>query len=106
MGAADLLPCVPPALLRASRAQHTHPGSHARILCAAHCWHESPLPCPLLATLPSSGPRHVWHPEITIVIKEIYFTQAVRLVGRSVQDCKTEASCRCLCRVRITAVQA
>src|SRR5215468_8205461 len=98
MGAADLLPCVALALLRPSRAPHTHPGSRARILCAAHCLHESPPLCPLLATLPSLGPRHVWHPEITIAIQKIHFTQAMRFVGRSVQDCKTEASCRCLRR--------
>src|SRR5262245_28702128 len=104
MGAADLLPCVPPALLRASRAQHTHPGSRVRILCAARCLHSSPPPCLLLSTLPSPGPRHVWYPEIAIVIKEIHFTQAMRLVGRSGQDRKTEPSRCSLCHVGITAM--
>src|SRR6267378_3748813 len=103
MGAADLPPCAPPALLRPSRAQHTHPGSHARILCAARCFHSSPPPCLLLSTMPSSAPRHVWYPEIAIVIKQIHFTQAVRLVGRAGYDGKTEPP-RCgLRRVRITA---
>src|SRR5262244_2129950 len=105
MGAADLPPCALPVLLRPSRAQHTHPGSRARTLCVARCFHSSP-PYLLLTSLPSLGPRHVWHPEIAIVIKEIHFTQAVRLVGRSCQHGKTEPSRRCLCRVWITAMQA
>src|SRR5215471_11986061 len=105
MGAADHPPNVLPVLPRPSRAQHTHPGNRVRILCAARCWHSSPPPCLLLSTLPSPGPWHVWYPEIAIVIQEIHFTQAVRLVGCAVQDCKTEASCRCLSRVRITTMQ-
>src|SRR5215831_18899127 len=105
MGAADPPLCVPPARPRPSRAQHTHPSSRARTLYAVRCLHLSPPPGLLLSTLPSHGPRHVWHPEIAIVIKEIHFTQTVRLVGRSIQDCKTEASCRCLRHVRITAMQ-
>src|SRR5512145_273413 len=99
MGAADLPPCAPPALLRPLRAQHTHPGSRVRTLCVARCWHLSPPPCLLLCSLPSGGPWHVWDPEIAIVIKEIHFTQAVWLVGRSCQDRKTEPSCCGLCCV-------
>src|SRR5262245_3431152 len=106
MGVADLPPCVPPALLRPSRAQHTHPGSRARILCAAHCLHSSPPPCLPLSIFSSRGPWYVWYPEIAIVIKEIHFTQAVRLVGRSRQDRKTEPARRCLCCIWITAMQA
>src|SRR5262249_14259254 len=106
MGAADLLPCVPLALLRPSRAPHTHPGSRARILCAARYLHSSSPPCLPLSTLPSPRPRHVWYPEIAIIIKEIHLTQAVRLVGRSGQDRKTEPSRRSLRRVGITAMQA
>src|SRR6266851_1387671 len=106
MGAADLPPCAPLALLRPSRAQSTHPGSRARTPCVARCCHSSPLPCLLLCTVPSPGPRHVGHPEIAILIKEIHFTQAVRFVGCLCQDRKTEPARCCLCRVWITAMQA
>src|SRR5262245_56251686 len=97
MGAADRPLCVSPVLLRLSRAQNTHPGSRAHTRCVVRCCHLSPPPCLLLSALFSPGPRHIWYPEIAIIIKEIRFTQAVRLVGRSCQDRKTEPSRGSLC---------